>query len=115
MSIGNTNAKEEFLRAIGTRPVKCAEITYDPCSLWEMYGETPPPSKPIILKVGYNETAWEEFLNALDFNYDSGYGSQELCGTVWFSSSNEWMERGEYDGSEWWRILGKPEIPDELF
>ena len=115
MTRANRNAKEEFLEAISTRPVKCAEINYQPCTLWEMNDETPPPSKSIILKVGYNETAWEEFLEALDFDYDAGYGGQELFGTVWFSSSNEWMERGEYDGSEWWRIMGKPEIPDELF
>ena len=107
----NTNAKEEFLQAIGTRPVKCATITYTPNMLWK---EDAPSNAFITLKVGYNETAWEEFLEALDFNYDAGYGGQELYGTVWFSSSNEWMERREYDGSEWWEVMGKPEIPDEL-
>lgn len=115
MSRANQNAKEEFLSSISTRPVKCAEIVYAPSSLWEMDDEEAPKQKSINLKVGYNETAWEEFLEQLDFDYDAGYGGQELFGRVWFSSSNEWMTRAEYDGSEWWQVNCKPEIPDELY
>jgi hypothetical protein len=115
MSRANLNAKEEFLSSISTRPVKCAEIEYTASSLWAMNDEDGPPPKKIILKVGYNETAWEEFLADLNFEYDAGYGGQELFGTVWFSASDAWMTRGEYDGSEWWQIHCKPEIPDELY
>lgn len=109
------NAKQEFLSSIGTRPVKCAEIEYGSCGLWAINHEDGPAPKKLFLKVGYNETAWEEFLEQLDFDYDAGYGGQELFGTVWFSSSNEWMDRGEYDGSEWWRVNCIPQIPDELY
>ena len=42
MARENMNAKTEFLQAIGTRPVKCAEITYTACTLWEMNDETRP-------------------------------------------------------------------------
>jgi hypothetical protein len=114
MSRANMNAKEEFLSAISTRPVKCAEISYGASSLWTMNDEDEPTSKKIFLKVGYNETAWEEFLEQLDFDYDAGYGGQELFGTVWFSASDEWMTRGEYDGSEWWEVHSKPQIPNHL-
>jgi hypothetical protein len=115
MGRGNQNAKQEFLSSIGSRPVKCAVIEYSGCSLWEMNDEEAPPSQAIILKVGYNETAWEEFLEKLDFEYDAGYGGQELFGTVWFSASDAWLTRWEYDGSEGWQINSKPEIPDELY
>lgn len=112
MSRANMNAKEEFLSSISTRPVKCAVISYIPCSLWQ--DEEAPQSKSINLKVGYNETDWENFLQELDFDYDAGYGGQELYGTIWFSASNKWMTRGEYDGSEWWEIHSIPEIPQQL-
>ncbi len=40
-------------------------------------------------------------LPALDFEYDGGYGGQELYGAVVFEDGT-WLERGEYDGREWW-------------
>jgi len=113
MSRSNTNAREEFLNAIGTNIVECATITYDACSLWEMSDEEPSQSQDILLKRGYTQEEFEQFLNKLDFKYDSGYGGQELFGTVWFENGT-WMERGEYDGSEWWTIQSRPQIPKEL-
>lgn len=113
MGRANTNAKNELIKAIGTRTIKCANIIYFSSSLWEMDDEIHSPGKELFLKVGYTQAEWEEFLKELDFNYDSGYGSQELYGTVWFHSEH-WMERKEYDGSEWWNVYSKPEIPSEL-
>ena len=68
-----TNAKQELISVLknvvsNDRPyldvkVKCAYIykyNYD--------GEI----KPILLKVAYTETEWENFLKELDFTYDSG-------------------------------------------
>jgi hypothetical protein len=40
-------------------------------------------------------------LMSLDFDYDDGYGGQEIFGCVVFKD-NTWLSRGEYDGSEWW-------------
>ena len=40
-------------------------------------------------------------------SYDSGYGSQKLFGTIVFKNS-AWLERGEYDGSEWWQFKKMP-------
>jgi hypothetical protein len=45
--------------------------------------------------------------------YYSGYGGQELFGTVWMDNG-EYITRGEYDGSEWWNYHRVPEIPNEL-
>lgn len=48
-----------------------------------------------------------ELFHVLNTEYDSGYGSQELGATVVFKDGN-WLERGEYDGSEWWEYKSTP-------
>lgn len=54
----------------------------------------------------------EDFLDNLDFKYDSGFGGQSLYGNVWFADGT-WLERGEYDGAEWWEYKATPAIPEE--
>lgn len=58
---------------------------------------------------------WEEFEKLADFEYDNGYGGQEVAEDlriVFSDGSSMW--RGEYDGSEWWEY-GEPfEMPKEL-
>jgi hypothetical protein len=49
----------------------------------------------------------------LDFNYDAGYGSQQLDGLVLFND-NTWLERHEYDGSEWWEYKRCPTVDEVL-
>lgn len=67
----------------------------------------------MLLKVGYSKEEYLKFLDSLDFLYDSGYGGQELYGTIWYEDSS-WSERGEYDGSEWWTYKTIPTIPNKL-
>lgn len=101
-----TNAKEELLKLLeGKAKVKCATITNG--------DEWDEDKKDILLKVGYSENEWTKFLKSLNFDYDSGYGGQELFGTVWLEDG-AWCTRGEYDGSEWWEHNQLPEIPSEL-
>jgi len=52
-----------------------------------------------------------ENLNKLNVEYDDGYGSQELEGIVLFKDGT-WLEREEYDGSEWWRFFTLLTIED---
>jgi hypothetical protein len=52
-------------------------------------------------------------LKLLDFEYDHGFGGQELFGVIWYTNGN-WSNRSEYDGSEWWTYNRCPEIPKEL-
>jgi hypothetical protein len=104
------NAKDELLKHIGNKTIKCAYILYG-----DDYYDTdePDPRKHIILKVKHTPKEWEEFLKELNFMYDSGYGGQELFGNIWYTNNN-WSERGEYDGAEWWEYKELPEIPEEL-
>ena len=51
-----------------------------------------------------------DFLEKLNYiDYDSGYGIQELFGIIVFKDGT-WLEREEYDGSEWWKHC---ELPTE--
>ena len=71
------------------------------------YGET---STSIELHSNRTEQDERKFLETLAaIDYDEGYGSQELFGTIVFKD-NTWLERGEYDGSEWWE---RHELPTE--
>lgn len=105
------NAKKEFLTAVQELDdVLCAKIVYKDLSDFESHS----CDKKLILKVGHTEKEMEAFLNELDFEYDSGYSIQYLFGTIWLKSNEAWLERGEYDGSEWWEYKERPEITKEL-
>ena len=107
------NARKELERQLtGRAKIKCASIKksdgYDPgCYNFEE------SFQKFELKVNHTEEELESFLESLDFEYDAGYGSQELFGTVWLENGT-WLTRGEYDDSEWWEYHKLPEIPGEL-
>lgn len=54
--------------------------------------------------------SWGEFATiAGAANYDSGYGGAEIAGDlVVVFTDGSWLERGEYDGSEWWDFKKLP-------
>ena len=114
------NAKTELLynltqlekRKGRSIPVKCATISGG-TSHW-YHDEYVKNKMDINLREGHSIGEYEEFLHKLDFEYDNGYGGQVLYGTVWLTEENTWLERGEYDGSEWWEHKECPQIPDNL-
>jgi hypothetical protein len=114
-----TNAKKELLNTLKdvNVAIKCAWIQFEKFDREYSEDSEDDDSKPaptiFKLVVGHDSQALEEFLRALDFEYDSGYGTQELFGTVWLSDGT-WLSRGEYDGSEWWEHNKIPDIPEEL-
>lgn len=55
----------------------------------------------------------EEVLLKLDFEYDDGYGGQELFGYIWYDDET-WSDREEYDGSEWWEYRECPDINTDI-
>jgi hypothetical protein len=99
----NINMKEEFLKHTSGRNIKCAYFNF--------VGDV--SSKEHLLFVGYDSNQFEFFLAAIDYEYDCGYGCQELAGIIWYTDGT-WSERAEYDGSEWWEYREVPEIPDVL-
>jgi hypothetical protein len=98
------NAKEELLIHVKHGgQVLCLTISYGEGKYEQTFN----------LKIGFTEQEWNDLLNNLDFDYDDGYGGQELFGMVWLKDGG-WLERGEYDGSEWWEYKYVPIVPEEL-
>jgi hypothetical protein len=54
---------------------------------------------------------WAEFVALADFEYDGGYGGAEVAEALKVVGDDWWLERGEYDGSEWWEFKQLPERP----
>ena len=103
-----TNARKEFIEHIGNREVLCAKI-----ATGEYNDYDDQEFKTFLLKKDYTELDYLNFLSQINYIYDSSYGGQELFGTIWYKDGT-WSIRGEYDGSEWWEHVSKPEIPKEL-
>lgn len=58
---------------------------------------------------------WEEFSIMADKEYYNGYGGAEVYeALVIVFKDGGWMERGEYDGSEWWEFKKTPNIRGEF-
>lgn len=100
------NAKIELLEQIkkANSSIKCAEIKKE--YIFDKF-------HTFFLKEKYTQEEMRKFYEDLDFEYDGGYGLQELHGIVWLSDGT-WLERREYDGSEWWEHKVCPKIPNNL-
>lgn len=98
------NAKQEFIEHVGTKEVQAVIVMYE-----LSYSE---PLKKIVLPKGFNKDNYNEFLEHLNFDYDDGFGGQELEGTIWYTDGT-WSSRGEYDGSEWWEYHKRPDFSEE--
>lgn len=57
---------------------------------------------------GIYSISWEDFEKISNIEYDSGYGGQEIATDLIIVGNNWWLERGEYDGSEWWQYKELP-------
>lgn len=51
----------------------------------------------------------------LDFIYDNGYGAEEVDTSLMIVGNDWWMERHEYDGSEWWEFKRIPKKTDKTY
>lgn len=101
------NCKDDFLEETKDKNVLCAEIVY------RRYYWDDDRKKEAVLPIGYSDAELQIFLSAINYEYNSGYGSQEVSGTIWYTDGT-WSERCEYDGSEWWEYKSYPQIPDAL-
>jgi hypothetical protein len=54
---------------------------------------------------------WEEFAAFASFEYDAGSGGAEVNTDLVIVGDDWWLERGEYDGSEWWDFKQLPTPP----
>lgn len=61
----------------------------------------------VISKENFEEVARDTY-------YDKGYGAVEIRSDLIIVGWNWWLERAEYDGSEWWELKTMPYIPNEM-
>nr|DAT91171.1 MAG TPA: protein of unknown function (DUF4909) [Caudoviricetes sp.] len=55
----------------------------------------------------------EEFIRrAENIIYNDGYGLEEINAALVVVGKDFWLERHEYDGSEWWEYKSIPNIDD---
>ena len=54
----------------------------------------------------------KEFLEHANFEYDDGYGLEEINTDLILVGKDFWLERHEYDGSEWWEYKSMPNVND---
>ena len=59
-----------------------------------------------------HEISRQDFVRiASGFNYEEGYGHQYVPDDIKIVGDGWWLERGEYDGSEWWEFKTPPQHP----
>ena len=54
---------------------------------------------------------WEDFAAVADIEYSDGFGAQEVAQDLVVVGKDWWLERHEYDGSEWWEYKSTPVKP----
>ena len=54
----------------------------------------------------------KDFLEHANVEYNGGYGIEEINTELILVGKDFWLERGTYDGSEWWEYKSMPNIND---
>lgn len=98
------NLKKETLSFISGNKKKliCATVT-----------RSSKKSSTFLLPLKSTKEVVKQFFTSLNFDYDNGYGFQEVYGILWFKDGS-WAKRVNYNGSEWWQLYELPSIPKEL-
>ena len=70
---------------------------------------------------GWDDIAWiglndqeiniEDFKRIANTEYEPGFGTQEVARSLLVVGKDFWLERHEYDGSEWWEYKALPLRP----
>ncbi len=55
----------------------------------------------------------EKFIEIANVNYNDDFGSSKVAEDLLIVGDNWWLERHEYDGSEWWEYKTIPIMPKE--
>lgn len=59
----------------------------------------------------YSFKASGDIADVFNVDYNNGYGGQEIAQDLIVAGDDWWLERHEYDGSEWWEYKSKPNTP----
>ena len=61
-----------------------------------------------FVRTEHNQFTVDEAKKMMDFAYDAGYGGTEVDESLMVVGDDWWLERREYDGSEWWEFKTMP-------
>lgn len=69
-----------------------------------------------ILWIGSRDYLLEldKFKEIFNVNYDNGFGAPEIAEDLLVVGDDWWLERHEYDGSEWWEFKAMPQKPTHM-
>ena len=56
----------------------------------------------------------EDVKTLFNVDYDNGFGGNQIAGDLLVVGKGWWLERGEYDGSEWWEFKTMPRKPRKV-
>lgn len=72
-------------------------------------GQTPDTVAWVGARDGTWSGSWDQFAGLAAFDYDDSYGTREVeDDLVVVFRDGSWLERQEYDGSEWWEYAQAP-------
>lgn len=60
------------------------------------------------------KATWDSFASVADFDYDNGFGGEVIDTALLVVGKDFWLERHEYDGSEWWEFKALPFEPETV-
>ena len=64
-------------------------------------------------KDGKYACSWNNFVEKFkDLEYHNGFGGQEIANDLVVVGKDWWIERHDYDGSEWWEFKKLPNISE---
>ena len=102
-----TNLLEETLEILQNHEKSIEDVKFI-CCKWMEYN----------CSIGYHKEyeyymTWEDFASMANRFYDNGYGGTKVKDRLQIVGKNWWLERHEYDGSEWWEFKSLPKKPKE--
>ena len=67
------------------------------------------PEQVLFVSTSHGTVPWEVFeARARGFDYNSGYGREEVRTDLKVVGLGWWLQRADYDGSEWWTFHKSP-------
>ena len=72
------------------------------------HGKTPNDVCWVGSADGKMAITWKEFEQIASIEYNEGFGGQVVATDLVVVGSSWWLDRGEYDGSEWWNFQRQP-------
>lgn len=96
------NLKQETIEALAEKGYTPKDVEFVMVTRYPMCEEEMPEEFEIDV-----ESFWKE----ADQRYDEGYGTPEVSSSLKVVGKDWWLERAEYDGSEWWEFKQMPTKP----